>query len=224
LIYSPDHKFLLLKNHKVGGTSLEVPLSMVVPENAIVTPKTSDDPAWKLKDEQVYDGYNPRNYFGFYNHMTYSEISNKIDLTDVKSYVFVRNPFNIVLSNFFHRLHFIDMNLKWINLNNNEKSFLIKEYFSDRLGAEWKRSTKEIYLSDNKDIQVNKFLRYEYGIENEINPVLIENGLSAIKLNVEEKRFRPEGIEYFDVFSDEHLDIIYAEWQWEFNYFGYGTL
>ena len=41
MIYSPDHKFLLLKNHKVGGTSLEVPVSMIVPENAIVTPKTS---------------------------------------------------------------------------------------------------------------------------------------------------------------------------------------
>ena len=221
MIYSPDHKFLLLKNHKVGGTSLEVPVSMVVPENAIVTPKTSDDPAWKLKNEQPYDGYSPRNYLGFYNHMSYSEISNKIDLTNVKSYVFVRNPFNIVLSNFFHRLYFIDMNLKWINLNNNEKSFLIEEYFNDRLGAEWKRSTKNIYLSDNKDIQVTKFLKYESGIENEINPVLVENGLSAIKLNVEEKRFRPEGVKYFDVFSDQHLDIIYNEWQWEFKTFGY---
>lgn len=221
MIYSPDHRFLLLKNHKVGGTSLEVPVSMVVPENAIVTPKTSDDPEWKLKDEESYNGYSPRNYFGFHNHMSYSEISNKIDLTNVKSYVFVRNPFNIVLSSFFHRLYFIDMNLKWIKLNNNEKSFLIKEYFDDKLGAEWKRSTKKIYLSDNKNIQVTKFLRYESGIENEINPVLVENGLSAIKLNVNEKRFRPEGVKYFDVFSDQHLDIIYNEWQWEFKMFGY---
>jgi predicted nucleic-acid-binding protein len=224
MIYSPDHKFLLLKNHKVGGTSLEVPVSMVVPENAIVTPKTSDDPSWKLKDEKFYNGYNPRNYSGFYNHMTYSEISNKIDLTDVKSYVFIRNPFNIVLSNFFHRLYFIDMNLKWINLNNNEKSFLLEQYFNDKLGAEWKRSTKKIYLSDNNDIQVTKFLRYEYGIEEEINPVLIENGLSTIKLNVEEKRFRPETVKYYDVFSNKHLDIIHDEWKWEFNCFGYEGL
>lgn len=224
MIYSPDHKFLLLKNQKVGGTSLEICVSMVVPENAIVTPRTTDDPAWQLKYEKSYDGYNPRNYFGFRGHMSYSELYNKIDLTDVRSYIFVRNPFNVVLSNFFHRLHFIDMNLKWIELSNNEKSFLIEEYFGDRLGAKRIRSTKEMYLSDNKDIQVTKFLRYEYGIENEINPVLLENGLSAIKLTAEEKRFKPESVKYFDVFSDKHLNIIYNEWQWEFNYFGYETL
>jgi len=81
MILSKDNNFLLLKNQKVGGTSLEISLSMVVPANSIVTPKTSDDPAWAIKDEKIYDGYIPRNYNGFYNHMSYSEIKEKIDLT-----------------------------------------------------------------------------------------------------------------------------------------------
>jgi len=223
VIYSPDHKFLLLKNHKVGGTSLEVPISMIVPENAIVTPKTSDDPAWKLKEELHYPGYNPRNYNGFYNHISYSEISKEIDLSNVNSYIFIRNPFEIVLSNFFHRLYFIDMNFKWNDLKNNEKNVLLDKYFKNELGWDWIKSTKDLYMSNNK-IQVTKFLRYEYGIENEINPVLIANGLPSIKLNLEEKRFKPKSISYKDVFLDKHLDIIYKEWQWEFKNFGYGEI
>lgn len=224
MIYSPDHKFLLLKNHKVGGTSLEVPVSMIVPENAIVTPKTSDDPAWKLKEEIEYVGYRPRNYYGFYNHISYSEISKKIDLSNVNSYIFVRNPFEIVLSNFFHRLYFIDMNFKWNNITNNEKNILLKQYFNNELGWEWIKSTKELYLSKENNIQITKFLRYECGIENEINPVLIENGLTTINLNVEEKRFKPKEIKYNNVFSDKQLEMIHKEWEWEFNYFGYKGL
>jgi hypothetical protein len=224
MIYSADHNFLLLKNMKVGGTSLEVDLSMVLPENAIVTSKVSDNPMWVLKEDYYYPGYNPRNYDGFYNHMTYSEISKKIDLSNVKSYVFIRNPFEVVLSDFFHRLHFIDLNTTWNKLDRKEKVLLVDKFFNNEIQKGWMKSTKKLFISDDKKIQVTKFLRYENGIENEINNVLDDHGINRIKLSAQEKRFRPNEINYKDVFLDRHLDIIYKEWQWEFNYFGYGVL
>ena len=64
MIYSPDHNFLLLKNIKVGGTSLEVELSQVLPNNAIVTPILPKN-----------DKHKPRNYAGFRN----AQISRLID-------------------------------------------------------------------------------------------------------------------------------------------------
>lgn len=220
MIYSSDNNFLLLKNQKVGGTSLEVELSRIVPENAIVTPRTSDDKAWKLDDEPMYEDYNPRNYGELYNHISYSELSKVLDLSNAKTYIFVRNPFDMVLSHFFHRLKFINLNQAWTNLDNETKNKLLLKYFNNDLGWEWLKSNKHIYIDKNM-VCVDKFLFYENGIEHEINNVLPEHGLPRIKLDIIEKAFRPKNIGYLDVFSDKMLENIYSEWSWEFEYFGY---
>jgi len=224
MILSKDNNFLLLKNQKVGGTSLEIPLSMVVPANSIVTQKTSDDPAWALKDEKIYDGYIPRNYNGFYNHMSYSEIKEKIDLTNVKSYVFVRNPYNAVTSHFFHRLYFIDKNFQWNDLIKKEKDDLIDKYFNNELGWDWHKSNKSIYLSEKNEIQVDEFLFYEKGIESEINKILPKHNIKTIKITAQEKAFRPKNVMPEDVFSNRYLDLIYHEWAWEFKNLGYDNV
>jgi hypothetical protein len=223
MILSKSNNFLLLKNQKVGGTSLEIPLSMVVPEDAIVTPRTSDDPAWAL-EEKTYDGYKPRNYDGFYNHMSYSEINSKIDLTDIKAYIFVRNPYDAVLSHFFHRLYFINKNNKWNSLNKIEQNVLIEKYFNNELGWSWHTSNKHIYLSNNGSIQVDNFLIYENGIESEINNILIKHNISKISITQQEKAFKPKSIKPKDVFSSKYLDKIYKEWLWEFKTFGYNKI
>jgi hypothetical protein len=221
MIYSPDHNFLLLKNHKVGGTSLEVDLSMVLPDNAIVTPKTSNHPAWKLKVEKLYSGYNPRNYDGFYNHISYSEVAEKIDLSDVKSYVFVRHPYDAVLSNFFHRAYFIEVSAIWNKLNKKKQRHYVDLYFNDQLGWNWYRGSKEIYTSEDGIIQVTEILKYEDGIEPEINKILTKHSIKNIEIKAKEKAFRPDGIQFFDVFSEEDLKKIYDSWEWEFKNLGY---
>lgn len=222
MILSQEHNFLLLKNHKVGGTSLEVPLSMVLPQSAIVTPKTIDHPAWKLKDEPDYDGYLPRNYEGFYNHISYDEINKKIDLSTINAYVFVRNPFDAVLSHFFHRLYFFNnLNEKWNALTKKTQKELVKMYFNNELGWEWYRSSKSIYLSHNNHIQVKEILKYENGVENEINKILLKHNIQPIELNIFEKSFRPKEVRYFDVFNDEQIELIREEWFWEFENLGY---
>jgi hypothetical protein len=221
MIYSPDHNFLLLKNHKVGGTSLEVPLSMVVPDNAIVTPKTSDDPAWKL-DEPEIAGYRPRNYeIGFYNHIPYVDIASKLDLSKANAYVFVRHPYKAVLSDFFHRLYFIQKNFIWNDLEKKEQQNLVERYFNDDLGWTWYRSSKNIYQHYDGSLAVGKILYYENGVEKEINSVLPIHNLPKIKLTRNEKAFRPKNVVYQNVFSKKYLEIIRKDWWWEFETLNY---
>jgi hypothetical protein len=211
MIYSPDHKFLLLKNHKVGSSSLEVEVSCVVPENAIVTTLDPSNPR-----------HFPRNYNGgFYHHMTYTEVSNKINLDDVKSYIFIRHPYSTVLSHFFYCLQLNNTKLHLNNLKNQ-----VDDYFNSTSNKHWEkflRSTKEIYTTNNENpkIMVSDVLRYELGIENEINKVLSVSGINNIKMNTFEKKYRPDHLTIHNVFNDDHLEKIYNEWSWEFKTFGY---
>ena len=221
MIYSPDNNFLLLKNQKVGGTSLEVVISKIVPFNSIVTPKTSDHPEWKLDDDPVYKDYMPRNYEGFYNHMSYSEIAKKINISFAKSYIFIRNPLDMVLSDFFHRLRIKKINNEWKKFTNLEKKYIVDLYFENKLGWNWLTSNKYIYTSANNEIKVDKFLRYENGIENEINSILPNHNLPKIKLDIYEKAFKPKDIKIREVFSNNQIKLIKESWSWEFEYFKY---
>jgi hypothetical protein len=223
MIYSPEHNFLLLKNQKVGGTSLEVCLSMVLPNNAIVTPKTINHDAWKI-EEKNYERYLPRNHEGFYNHISYSEVNNKLDLSNVKSYIFVRNPYSAVLSHFFHRLHIHSKsNEIWDTLTEKEKDLLVDKYFNNELGWEWHKSNKKIYTDYDGNIQVDKVLKYENGIEKEINSVLLQHNLPKITINVYEKAFRPKEATVNQVFKEKHIEKINLEWYWEFANLGYSN-
>lgn len=211
MIYSPDHKFLLLKNRKVGSSSLEVEVSCVVPKNAIVTPLEPSNPK-----------HFPRNYDGgFYHHMKYVEINNKINLDNVKSYVFVRHPYDTVLSHFFY---FLKLRSKIVNLDNLKNE--VDSYFnstSSNNGGNFLKSTKDIYTINNENpkIMVSDVLKYELGIENEINKVLPISGINTIKVNTFEKKYKPDYFTVSNIFSNDHLEKIYNEWSWEFKTFGY---
>jgi len=206
MIYSPDHNFLMLKNIKVGGTSLEVELSKVLPDNAIVT---------KIEPENI--NHIPRNYNGFYNHMPYSEINKKINLSNIKSYVVVRNPYTTILSDFFHRLHLQNYLKNWSSYTVDEKNKKLENYFNNDMLL---KSTKYIYM-DNKKVHVDSFIKYELGIENQINDILLIHNIKNIKMNTFEKQYRPKEYTVHNTFNKDHLNKIYEEWAWEFNMFGY---
>jgi hypothetical protein len=205
MIYSPDNKFLLLKNYKVGSTSMEVELSKILPKNAIVTEIDPPNPEHK-----------PRNSSGFYNHISYSEIKEKINLDVVKCYIFVRHPYTTVLSDFFFTLKLQDIDP--LKLDKDDLLFLLDKYF---YGSNWLRSTGYIYRDNLNNSCVDDFLFYENGIENEINRVLPLHGINKIKINTFEKEYRPKHIEYQDMFSKSHIDIINDSWSWEFDNLGY---
>jgi hypothetical protein len=193
----------MLKNIKVGGTSLEVELSKILPQNSIVT---------KIYPQN--SNHVPRNFDGFYNHIPYLEIKNKIDISSAKCYVFIRNPYSIVLSNFFHNYN---MNNEWINLSDEEKQYAIIYYFKNDM----LKSTKNIYTDKFNNILVDKVLIYEKGIESEINSILPLHNIDCIKINTFEKQFKPKNIDYISFFSKSQMEQIYEEWKWEFEAFGY---
>jgi hypothetical protein len=203
MIYSPDHKFLLIKNAKVGGTSVEVELSKVLPDNAIVTDITPLNPE-----------HRPRNNADFYNHIPLSEVMNYLDLSGARSYVIVRNPYDMVLSHFFHTLHY--MNLDWNKLTKIEQMSLVHRYFKNDDELSMLKSTKNLYLSDDNEIMVNDFIRYENGLESELNPILKSHGIKQFSLNTFEKAYRPSKLKPKDVFLDNHFYEIQKEWAWEF--------
>ena len=206
MIYSPDHNFLMLKNIKVGGTSLEVELSNVLPDNAIVT---------TINPENIK--HIPRNYDGFYNHMPYSEINKKINLLGVMAYTIVRNPYTTVLSDFFYKLHINNYLIKWNLYTEDEKNKRLDEYFNSDM---FLKSTKYIYM-DNDKIHVEKFIKYELGIEDQVNSILTNHSIKNIKINTFEKKYKPSDFTVQNTFRQADLDKIYNEWSWEFTMFGY---
>lgn len=208
MIFCDKHKFLLIKNMKVGSTSLEVELSKILPDSAVVTFINPPNKHHK-----------PRNINGFVNHTSYLEASKHLDLSDIKSYVVVRHPYDMVLSDFFFRSE-VMMAGNWNDLNIKLQNELIEKYFNNEFSnGGWFKSTKNLYMVDSS-IAVTKILKYENGIENEINSVLPDHGLPKIKINTYEKAYRPKNITY-SIFSKNILNMIKEEWHWEFDNLGY---
>jgi hypothetical protein len=198
----------MIKNIKVGGTSLEVELSKVLPDNAIVTTINPSN----------YN-HRPRNYYGFYPHIAYLDIEKKIDLTNVKSYVFIRNPYDLQLSMFFYKLH--EKKIIWEKLNKKDKEKCLYLFFSkkdDSFTATG--SSRGLYTKDGK-IVVNNVLKYEDGIELSINPILSKHNIPNISMKTFEKQYRPKEHTVLNTFNQEHLEQIYNDWSWEFDQFGY---
>lgn len=184
---------------------MEVELSKILPKNAIVTEIDPPNP------EHI-----PRNNSGFYNHICYSEIKQKINLKNIKSYVFVRHPYTTVLSDFFFVLKL--QGIDYLSLDQKDVSFLVDKYFS---GSNWLRSTGFIYRDNLNNSCVDEFLFYENGIENEINRILPMHNISPIKINTFEKQYRPKDVKYSDIFLNKHIDMINDSWSWEFENLGY---
>ena len=209
MIYSPNHNFLLIKNLKVGGTSLEIDLEKTLPENAIVTPQEPSPP----------ENYIPRNYrkHGFSSHSSFNLFKQQLDKVNTKnlrSAIFVRNPLDTVLSHFF-------MAIKFQNIDVKDYKTYVDAYFNDRISTKFLKSTRSLFVDNDysNNVQVSDVLLYENGIENQINPILREVGIKEIKLTSNEKSWRPKELAPNDVFNKKQIDMIKKEWRWEIKTF-----
>jgi len=183
---------------------MEVELSRVLPEDAVVTPIVIHPPKYHI----------PRNYNGFHGHMGVDEVISIIGsekYSELESAVFVRNPYNQVLSHFF-------MQIKIGGIKNWRDH--VDDYFNNKLMQDWLTSTRDIYTINDK-VFVKNILFYELGIEQEINKVLEKVNIPYLTINTWEKKFNEDGIIYSDVFSDKHIKIINDSWWWEFENLGY---
>jgi hypothetical protein len=208
MIFCREHNFLFIKNMKVGSTSIEVELSKILPDSAIITKINPPN-----KDHQ------PRNFENFRNHASWKEVSESIDLSNVMSYTIVRHPYEIVLSDFFFRPEI--RKTPWHSISKIEKERLVDYYFNGQfMHGSFIKSKKHLYTVDEK-IVVSDILRYELGLEDEINRILPKHGLKNIKINTFEKAYRPKNVTYNEIFSRAQLDMISEEWSWEFMNLGY---
>ncbi len=96
MIISHDHRFILVKPGKVGGTAVELGLAGKLGESAIITPVSSFNPAC---DDDWYDNLG-RNSYGFSEHMTPRELRKKVPELwhDYDIVTITRNPFDMVVS------------------------------------------------------------------------------------------------------------------------------
>lgn len=205
MIYSAKHNFLLLKNYKVGGTSLEVELSQVLDESAIVTPI--------YPQNQLH---RPRNFGEFYNHIPYNrveELLGKDVLDKTESVVFIRNPFDVVLSHMYMSFAWDDIVIP------TEKN--VEDYFQNN--GKLKKITgsvsRKIYTKDN-EIMAKTIYKYEDGLD-QINQSLKKVGIDPILINAKEKMYKPKEIKPADIFKSRHIDMIAKDWAWEINQFDY---
>ena len=219
MIYSPENNFLLIKNFKVGSTSLEIALSHLLPESAICTPI------------EMSNTYHPeRNWktdkYEFLNHSSYDDVKKVFGdeiIDNTVSAIFVRNPYEQVLSWFFHKINEYNWKFDWNALTKEQQELWIEKFFSEKDPMFCMlKSTKNLYTQGDKNlVSVNHVLRYENGLENEINKILSLVNLPAITIPYQEKNFKPKNIHYLDVFKEEHLAKIQEEWSWEFEIFSY---
>lgn len=210
MILSQENKFLLIKNRKVGGTSLEVELSKILPDSAIVT--TINPPNKE---------HRPRNMGNFLNHSSYSDVDRMFDLKDFGVYTIIRNPYEMVFSDFFFQKE-VRENIRKSNDNwGSDMNNLLNMYFDGKLrSGSILKSTRSLYtLNDN--VMISKFIRHENGLESEINKILPDHGLPKIKILTNEKAYRPKNIHYSDMFTSKHIDAVCNEWSWEFDNLGY---
>jgi hypothetical protein len=205
MIYSAKHNFILFKNYKVGGTSLEVELSQVLDESAVVTPIYPENPLHK-----------PRNFDNFYNHMPYVQIEDILgqDILDkTQSVVFIRNPFDIVLSHMY-------MSFSWSGIENPSK-LDVDKYFNNetKLNKITGAMSRCIYTKEG-EVMAKTIYRYEDGLE-QINKTLNNVGIPSIAINAKEKIYKPKEVKPLDVFSSYHIDSIFEDWSWEIEKFDY---
>lgn len=205
MIYSAKHNFLFLKNYKVGSTTLEVELSQILDDSAVVTP---------IYPENVL--HKPRNSTKFYNHISYKEIESilgKNILDKTETVVFVRNPFSVVLSHMY-------MSFAWGDINNPTDQD-VDDYFDNktRLHRISSLMSRKIYTKNNV-VMAKTVYKYENGLE-QINQTLEKVGIGSVFINAKEKIYKPKEIQPQDIFKQKHIDIIFQDWSWEIEQFDY---
>jgi hypothetical protein len=231
MIYSPDHKFLMIQNLKVGGTSLKLALIDILPDTAYVsdigsgirsarldpiTHKTTIEKLshFKTKLNSIDAEFTRTPHCGLANVLTAFPTH---DFNLVTSCVFVRNPFDMVFSMFIMNMQQDYALHKFIEMSDDGQQNLIDIWFKEKQLI----STKALYTSFG-EIDVTHVFKYENGLANEINTILPSVGLPTIPtVGFTAKKYKPDAVTYKMFFKQRHLDLIRKEWEWEFNMFNY---
>jgi hypothetical protein len=210
VIISHKHRFVFVKTNKTAGTSVEVFLSQIAGEDAVVTP--IDPPV---------EGHRPRNYElpgrvagrlryragaarrdaldllrrtetrkkpAYYNHSSAIRIRNYLGTARWNSYFTFsldRNPWDKIMSMYFYR--------GW------DKEMTLREYvLNGRLPSDF-----FLYSFDGRTVGVDYVARYEH-LEDDLRYILAHRGIDyPVTLTKEKGWFRPQRATVESMFDEE---------------------
>ena len=231
MIISHKYKFIFIKTRKTAGSSIQTYLCSLCGDEDIVTP--IDKPE---------GSYNPRNYKGFFNPlprmqeqypsskkmlrtlwrcMSGRKFNSRIMASHIRRripqniwdsyYKFTvdRNPWDKVLSHF----HFVR---QWYKAYSENISF---DEYLDTADLPY---NYEIYTDKNKDLMVDRVIRYE-NLNEELGEVFADLGVPYEgALNVFEKsHYRKEKKNYQESYSDNQMQSVADKFSFEIGLHGY---
>ena len=221
MIISHKYKFIFIKLRKTAGTSLEIALSGICGKDDIITPISNDDEAARAKlgcmgPQNFFvpkRNYKPKDWAGlirkgqqpmYYNHIPAREIRDHISKKIWDNYFkfcFERNPWDKVISHFYHRKRAGNFN-NIMDYLLNDKGDAIRGY--------------DMY-ADDKNVLVDKIYRYE-----EMDDALAElSNTIGLNDNIQlpeyraKSHFRQDTRGYKEILTKEEADLIARRYERE---------
>jgi hypothetical protein len=219
MIISHEHKFILLRTEKTGGSSLQYALLPFCGPADVISGVgeargASSRPAWTSLLPFRTGGLRrtlPR-YFGFHAHATAGQVRALIGRQAFDSYfkfAVERNPWDRQLSLYYQRRRGRDANF---NRDMNSLVFRSTHYVKIR---NW-----QVYTIDD-EVVADQVIRYEQ-LDSELPGLLRRLGI-ADELNLQKRRsgFRPDARSYRELYSDATRQLVGAWYRREIEAFGY---
>jgi len=204
MIISHKYKFIFVKTRKTASTSIEVALSKLCTQEDIVTPINPK-----------VEGHQPRNYGGFFNHISLPKIKSKISPELYKTYykfIFERNPWDKMVSYYWY------CKKRW-NVTENFREFCLK-CKKENIGNYSIPSDIDRY-SINGKIDVDFIGRYE-SLESDFKKICRKLEIPFTgNLTREKSDFRQDQGHYFSYYDSETKKKIEQEFAREIKTFGY---
>jgi hypothetical protein len=201
LIISHKYQFIFIKTRKTAGTSCEVYLSQHCGPDDLLTPIAPEVPA-----------HVPRNHYGYYNHISGSEIRKRIGNSIWDNYFrfcVERNPWDKTISQY----HFTNQYMSLGNLS-------FEEFLA--IGDFWVDHYAYTEPNDPNKLIVNRVLRYE-NLNEELADVFALLGIPfSGSLGVHAKsEYRIDRRPYREVYSADQARMVESAFSQEIKLFGY---
>lgn len=214
MIISHKHKFIFIKTRKTAGTSIEIALSSFCGPDDIITPISAEDEDIRKKlgyrgPQNCYLPYKKYTFkdwirffikrkkaLKFYNHISASEIKDKISDDIWESYFkfsIARNPWDMAISLYYYKLG-----------NNMIKNDIA---LSDFLENHEMSSNYNLYTI-NGEVVVNYICLYE-NLKEDLNKVVNYIGLpKSLELPNAKGSYRKDKRHYKEVLTESDVEVI----------------
>tara|TARA_R100000734_G_scaffold17285_1_gene13554 strand:+ start:1378 stop:2046 length:669 start_codon:yes stop_codon:yes gene_type:complete len=212
MIISHKYKFIFIKTHKTGSTSVEIDLASKCADTDIVAPVNEF-----RKENEVEGKHIPRNFKGFFNHMTLEEVRNQLkDMKKFNSYFkfcVEREPVDKLLSHFYwnHRTILTDKVFE-INVDTLWRAFIF--------GMVHKYNMNFDHWTIDGELAVDKILKYE-NLKEELTQTCKQLGFdieltAKAKISLRKNKQLPK-----PKITKEQIEKIYNNWKISNSFTGY---